>query len=375
MSIRKAVYAASLDPITKGHINIIERTAPLYDELIVLIAVDPRKNYTFTPEDRYKMTKAAVSHLHNVTVYTCIGRYVVEYAAELGAQAIIRGLRNFKDMEDEQTLAIENRKIQPNIETIWIPCLPELMHVSSSMVKGHIGIDPGWEKQVARSVPAPVVALLREKYILGKARKHWDALMHALGDPRGSESVFSFLKDSYGMPGRAYHTLKHIVSMLDEAAQFMIPDDRDASELKLAIWFHDAIYIPLESNNEERSADAAEKFLSPLGLPQSAIARVKELVMATKHMGLHTAPDGLCKTIIDLDLAILGKPEEEFDEYEIAIRREYASVPIDAYQEGRARILQSFLDRPQIYSMQCFRDKYEKTARENIARSIIRLQQ
>src|SRR4051812_47000215 len=101
---RKAVYAASLDPITNGHINVIDRVAPLYDQLIVVVAVDPRKTYTFSTEERVAMARAAVAHHSNVTVDICKGHYVVKLAESLGAQVIVRGLRNFKDLEDEQTL-------------------------------------------------------------------------------------------------------------------------------------------------------------------------------------------------------------------------------------------------------------------------------
>lgn len=185
MESRKAVYAASLDPITHGHINIIERTAPLYDSLFVLVAVDTRKIYTFTAEERVDMAKEAVAHLPNVVVDACIGQYVVRKAEAFGAQVIIRGIRNFKDVEDEQTLAEENRNISPHIETIWVPCRPNLMHVSSSMVKGHVGVDPEWEDQVARSVPNAVVAKLKEKFTFVKALKHWSSLMTLVGNPPG----------------------------------------------------------------------------------------------------------------------------------------------------------------------------------------------
>src|SRR4051794_13425574 len=137
--MRKAVYAASLDPITNGHINVVERMAPLYDELVVVVAVDPRKAYTFTPEERVAMAREALCQIQNVSVDVCIGHYVVKHAESIGAQVIVRGLRNFKDLEDEQTLAEENRKIAPAVETIWVPCRPDLGHVSSSMVKNHIG--------------------------------------------------------------------------------------------------------------------------------------------------------------------------------------------------------------------------------------------
>lgn len=167
----RAVYAASLDPITNGHLNIIERAYALYDEVVVLIAVDSRKNYTFSPAERVEMVRAAVAHLPSVPVAACIDRYVVKYAYEIRADAVIRGIRNGKDLEDELTLAEENRKICPEVETVWLPCLPHLMHVSSSMVKAHVGADPGWEAQVARSVPEVVVQKLREKYLAKLAAK------------------------------------------------------------------------------------------------------------------------------------------------------------------------------------------------------------
>jgi len=110
------------------------------------------------------MAQEAIAHLLNVFVSVCLDGYVVKRAEYLKAQVVIRGLRNFKDMEDEETLAEENRSICPHIETLWIPCLPGLRHVSSSMVKGHVGVDPGWEDQVARSVPLAVVRKLREKH-------------------------------------------------------------------------------------------------------------------------------------------------------------------------------------------------------------------
>ncbi len=168
MKVRKVVYAASLDPITNGHINVIERMAPIYDELVVVVAADSRKTYTFTLDERMEMAKAAVAHLPNVTVDACIGRYVVKHASDIGAQAIVRGIRDFKDLGDELILAEENRWICAHVETIWIPCLPYLMHVSSSMVRAHVGADPGWEAEVARLVPAAVVTKLKEKFLLGK---------------------------------------------------------------------------------------------------------------------------------------------------------------------------------------------------------------
>ncbi len=367
MKARKAVYAASLDPITNGHINVIERMAPLYDEFIILVAVDPRKTYTFAPEERVEMAKAAVAHLPNITVDVCIGRYVVRQAESMGANVIVRGLRNFKDLEDEQTLAEENRKICPQIETVWVPCLPSLMHVSSSMVKGHVGLDPEWERQVARSVPEAVVTKLKEKHVLGKARKHWAALVSALGSPKGSEAVLKDLLARYGEPHRAYHNLAHIVAMLDELELVRESDPAIA----LAIWFHDAVYDPKAKDNEERSATLAKDSIERIGLPDPLGEQVSDLIMATRHAVVPV--DRAAQLLVDLDLAILGQPEKEFDAYEAGIRREYDWVSQPDFCTGRSKILRSFLDRPSIYATELFRDMYEDVARKNVEQSIEQL--
>ncbi len=362
--IRKAVYAASLDPITNGHINVIERMAPLYDELIVMVAVAFNKNYTFTPEERVSMTSLAVDHIPNVTVELCLQRYVVKKAEELGAQVVIRGIRNFKDLEDEETLAEENRNICPGIETIWIPCWPNLKNVSSSMVKGHIGADPSWEEQVARSVPVAVAAKLKEKFILKKARAHWDSLMKSIGNPDWSEKTFAELVTRYSEPHRHHHNLEHIVSMLDELeliSTLFVFEDQTA--MKLAVWYHDAIYDPKAKNNEEQSA---------LLIIKSFGVKVSDLILATKHT---LDPDDVnARFLVDLDLAILGKSEKEFDRYEDNIRKEYSHVSEEDFRLGRAKVLQSFLNRQSIYSTNFFRDKYENTARKNLERSIKKLE-
>ncbi len=382
MAKRKAVYAASLDPITNGHLNIIERMAPLYDELIVLVAVDGRKNYMFTPEERVAMAEAAVEHLPNVAVGVCLGRYVVKVAEEEGARVVFRGLRNSSDLEAEQVMAIENRQIAPSVETILVPCLPELMHVSSSMVKSHVGVDPDWETQVSRSVPAAVVVKLKEKHVLAKAAKHWAALMAELENPKGAGAVFNGLVKAYGEPHRYYHTLAHIVDMLDELDAWgteLLLDDPVAA--KFAIWYHDVVYVPHTADlqpvtdNEERSAQRLAADLETLGLPSALINKAKAHVLCTTHRV--APPEHDARVVADLDLAILGKSAKEFDRYEAAIRAEYGLVPEPLFRARRVKILRLFLDtnlRPSIYLTDALRSGYEAPARANLARSLAKLE-
>ncbi|MCA9353903.1 MAG: pantetheine-phosphate adenylyltransferase [Candidatus Kaiserbacteria bacterium] len=160
----KAMYAASFDPITFGHLNIIERITPLYDEVILVVANQSKKTYTFSAEERAQMVSDSVKRFENISVLVCTDRYVVKLAESIGASVVVRGLRNSSDLQDEQALAEANRRIAPLIETIFLPCRTEFMHLSSSLVKSHVNTDPAWVEQVAQLVPPAVLRKLREKY-------------------------------------------------------------------------------------------------------------------------------------------------------------------------------------------------------------------
>lgn len=365
-SKRKAVYAASLDPITNGHINVVERIAPLYDEVVVVVAVDSRKKYTFAQEERLLMAREALAHLPNVTVDVCVGRYVVNYMHEIGANVLIRGLRNSTDLEAEQTLAIENGRIQPGIETLWIPCRPELMHVSSSMVRGHVGVDPDWETQVSRSVPGVVVKKLKEKYICNKAWVHWQAFMKIIEKDECRE-LFDEFVTAYSEQHRVYHTLEHIVSMLDE---YQVIGGQDTATI-LAIWGHDVVYDSQVNNNEYRSGLHTLRVAERLGVDSRLYSEISRRVNMTKHPSTPTHREDML--IVDLDLMILGSSEARFDTYETGIRQEYSWVTEADFRFHRSKFLQTLLDQPSIYYTDWFKEKYEAKARANLERSIKKL--
>jgi pantetheine-phosphate adenylyltransferase len=370
--MRKAAYAGSFDPITLGHANIVERVAPLYDELIVLIAEDHRKTYMFSAQERVHMAKEVLGHISNVTLVICKDQYAATLAKSLGANVLVRGIRNVKDLDEESVLAEENRNICPEIETAWIPCLPTLMSVSSTVVKSHIGTDPAWEKQVARLVPRIILEKIKEKYMLNRAKKHWNTLMADLGNPKDSGRIFEGLVASYGETWRFYHTLSHIVSMLDELEEVKEKVE-NLSALKLAIWYHDVVYETegndhVLGNNETRSAYRAGHDMRELELSEDLILLVERSITTTTHEEPTHYPD--TKFLLDLDLAILGKSENEFDEYEANIRKEYAWVPENTFRTGRPKILRSLLARNFIYSTEFFRERYEEAAQKNLKRSI-----
>ncbi len=161
----------------------------------------------------------------------------------------------------------------------------------------------------------------------------------------------------YSEPQRHYHTLTHIEHLLD-----LLPH---ADETVLgAIWFHDVIYDG--ASNEERSAGLARQALTELAFEENAIARVEELILATRSH----APSAAAQEFLDADLAILGSTPERYQEYTEQVRREYEHVPEALFRGARAAILDRFLERPRIYASEEFFSRFEQQARENISREL-----
>lgn len=188
----------------------------------------------------------------------------------------------------------------------------------------------------------------------------------APGDP---EPEWRSLSARYAEPQRAYHTLRHVGHCLDEleSARFLAADP---VAVEMALWYHDAVYDPRAKDNEEKSAELAIAVARTMALSPEFAARVAGLIRVSTHQA--PSGGGDAALFADIDLAILGRPEAEFDEYEGQVRREYAWVPEPAFRAGRSAILRSFLDRPSVYATEFFRKKYEAAARQNLSRSIAR---
>ncbi|HEY3373998.1 MAG TPA: pantetheine-phosphate adenylyltransferase [Candidatus Aquicultor sp.] len=129
-----AVVAGSFDPITAGHLDIIRRASRLYDEVVVGIVVNPNKSPLFTLEERVAMVKEAVNWNQKIVVDAFDG-LLIEFVKKHGAHVIIRGLRAVSDFEHEFQMAQMNRKLCPDVETIFVMASPEYAYLSSSIVK------------------------------------------------------------------------------------------------------------------------------------------------------------------------------------------------------------------------------------------------
>jgi predicted metal-dependent HD superfamily phosphohydrolase len=145
----------------------------------------------------------------------------------------------------------------------------------------------------------------------------------------------------------------------------------NAGEVELGLWFHDAVYRTWRSDNEARSAALAAEIMGRGGAESGSIERVNAAIMATRHQGME--PNGDAALVVDIDLSILGQPEDAYQEFERNVRREYWWVPRRRYVAGRCSILESFLNRPSIYRYPEFQRRYEAAARVNLAAAIARL--
>ena len=198
----------------------------------------------------------------------------------------------------------------------------------------------------------------------------WTALWTSLGAHGDGLTVFTRLAAAYGDAARAYHTAAHIQDCLVQL-DLSRTTARRPEEVEAALWFHDAVYQPDRSDNEDRSAEIARSTLQEAGVSSKEVERVAELILATRHTVIPSDPDAAL--LCDIDLSILGRSPVVFNRYERQIRREYAWVPDFKYRSTRSEILQRFLQRRSIYQTSLFRSRYEVPARANLMRLLKKL--
>jgi len=160
LSLRIAVYPGSFDPITLGHLNVMERASRLFDRLIVGVGINIEKAAMFEPEERMELIRRATSHLENIEIRTFSG-LAVEFVKACGARIMVRGVRPITDIPAELTMMMANRRLAPDVETLFMIADGELAHVSSALIKQIAPL--AGDEELARFLPRKVVDGLREK--------------------------------------------------------------------------------------------------------------------------------------------------------------------------------------------------------------------
>lgn len=206
---------------------------------------------------------------------------------------------------------------------------------------------------------------------------HWRDLWQALGY-QGSEAwlmqALSRLLAAYRETHRHYHTCLHLEECLNafETVRDLL---HDPACVGLALYGHDVIHDPARRDNETRSADWLGELLQAGGIDADKIARIRALILATRHDQATLPADPDQATLVDIDLAILGSPAARFACYEAQIRAEYAHIDDAAYRAGRGQVLAGFLARTRIYQTPHFFGLLEAEARQNLSAQMARLAQ
>ncbi|WP_022851329.1 pantetheine-phosphate adenylyltransferase [Limisalsivibrio acetivorans] len=155
----RAVYPGTFDPMTMGHLDIAERAAKLFDELVVAVAESRKKNTLFNVDERTEMVRESVSHISNIRVVN-FNSLLVKFMSEMESKTVIRGLRAVSDFEYEFQLALMNRKLDDELDTVFLMPTKQYIFLSSSMVReiGALGGD------IRSFVPGPVLKKMQERF-------------------------------------------------------------------------------------------------------------------------------------------------------------------------------------------------------------------
>ena len=149
-----AVYPGSFDPFTLGHLDIVERASRLFEHLVVGVGINIDKQPLFSAEERVELIRLSTSHLNNIEVVTYQG-LTVKFVQEFGAKIMIRGVRPITDIPAELTMMMANRRLAPDIETLFMIADGELAHVSSSLIKEIASVAD--EKTFSNFLPKAIV--------------------------------------------------------------------------------------------------------------------------------------------------------------------------------------------------------------------------
>lgn len=355
--MNKIAFTGSFDPITLGHLWVIEEASNIADNVEIIIATNPNKKYMFPIDVRAKMISDILIEkglANRASVHIAENEYSALTATELGCEYLIRGIRSASDFDYESVIQKANTEILGGVKTLFVMPPRDLESVSSSFVKSLIG-PKRWHIHIQKFVPKVVYRQFVFDYLLNQ-------LILMFGRVESNESFVNFIIDRYSQ-NSGYHSLDHIISCLQEVNNW--------SQHKyawLAILFHDI------DGSVTESAKIAKEQLNILGFGTSTKETVCNLIRSTDYFnynrGFKQSEDE--KLIQCVDLSILGKSPTIYNEYVEGVRKEYSHYSDEQFNSGRLEVLQK-LQGIDLFPLPEFAKKYEKQARSNIAQEIVKL--
>ncbi|RXZ36131.1 pantetheine-phosphate adenylyltransferase [Oxalobacteraceae bacterium CAVE-383] len=379
--MKKIAFSGTLDPITNGHMWVIEEARSLADEVTVFLSENPAKRPQFPAEKRKQIIElsAAERGWDNVRVVIVKGDYTARAAKKHGIDYLIRGIRNTADFDYENLIQQTNVDVLHGAKTIFVMPPRDLGSVSSSFV-GALQGPVGWNWNVRKFMPGPA----HRAWIVDWLRKEWELLWGYAGAT--SEAVqhadgwFERLTGpaGYGGPQRHYHNLDHLVHGLTEIRVWGLNTGAAPEAialLKKAFWFHDLVHRGVGTAGMSDEEQSARLWLDS-SLDPAAADDVAALIRVTDQLQAAAIEHPLKAAMASIDLAILGQDEEVYDAYAQAIRNEYRQTPDQTYRTRRIEVLTCLHGKAEagsLYADAYFMSQYRLSAMANMRREIARL--
>lgn len=370
---RILAFPGSFDLFTNGHLWVVHQASLLAaSKVIVLIAHNPSKQGMFTIDERVEMIEVACQEagLSHIEVSVNESEYTVEWC-EANEARMIRGIRNAADLEYERMVNNTNSGVLGGEQTLFLLPPEDVAMISSSYVKSLIG-PIGWQHQVRKFLPDYAYHMLIQKWLTKKWNEAADLLRINQWPVKDSNKPLKDLFCRYISDDRHYHTLTHLVHGITELSRVELTDFERA-KLTFAFFYHDAVQ---GKGGEEYSAALAVSELTTF-MEYNDAAQIADYVRATDHSKPREDLTDLEKTMISVDLAILGRPTAEYDIYAAQVRKEYQQYTDVDYAVGRCKVLQSMIDlakADQLYPDYNFRWKYNRQAWQNMQRELVELE-
>lgn len=373
--MKKIAFSGTLDPITNGHLWVIQEARALADEVVVFISENPVKKPQFDAIERKDIIERSVAECgwHNVSVVIVKGDYTARAAKRHGIEYLVRGIRNTSDFDYENLIQQTNVDVLDGAKTIFVMPPRDLGSVSSSFVRALQG-PVGWHWTVKKFMPMPAYIAWIKSWLRTDWQKLWEG---ADVDTSKLDHWFDYLTGdhAYGAARRTYHNLDHLVHGLSEISAWASntgASKADVAMLKKAFWFHDAVYggsggKHANLSNEEQSA----RLWLDAGLGSEHAQEVADLIRVTDHFQSAGLSHPLKDAMLGVDLAILGQAADTYDAYAATVRLEYSDVDDANYHAGRARVLSHFETQAvagNLFSDAWFAELYTSQALANIRR-------
>lgn len=368
--MKKIAFTGSFDPITKGHIWVVQEGLELAEKVVLMIAVNPSKKYMFSEKERKDMIfKSLVEYGIEDRVEIIISRneYVAQSAMDMGCNYLIRGIRSSNDYDYESLIQKANTEVLGGAKTIFVMPPRDLESVSSSFIKNFLG-PVGWHWNIKKFISNAVYDALIRNYLAACIDKYTG--LNLTGESK--EKFLDMILEYYA--NRPYHNIDHIIHCFQELEWFLNNGENveqiNINDVGLAIIAHDIIYGAKQTQlDEELSAQWLSDYLTSIGQERKEAV---DIVLSTAHLSGKYKVDTLEKQLMtSIDLAILGQRDEIYQRYSDAVRQEYSFVNDKDYTEGRKKAM-DFLSSHTLFLNASF-DKYEDRAKRNMQKEKIQL--